>query len=161
MGLYDDTREEMVPLKGDGDPTGTGVVRQSTHARDPFGSSIGASSGVRLDKTKDATVVIRYKDRVIEADVYAFPGSPIKIVLFCPRCGNALSIESDKKRIDFEKHAPQSVGDFINMGRLNIEPFECTWELPDAGVHVPGIQSAGTSLCRWKVGISDNIALDA
>lgn len=160
--LYDDRTEEMIPLAGDGDPTKTGIVRQSTSSRDPTGTGlVGASSGVQLDKTKDATVVVRYKDRLIEADVYAFPGAPIKLVLLCPRCGNALNIESDKKQMSFEKSAPQQVGDFVNMGRLNVEPFECTWELPDAGVHVPGLVSAGTSLCRWKVGISNNIARDA
>lgn len=160
--IYDDRTEEMVPLAGDGDPTRTGIVSQSTRSRDPNGTgAVGASSGVQLDKTKDATVVIRYKDRLIEADVYAFPGAPIKLVLLCPRCGNALNVESDKKQMSFEKHAPHAVGDFINMGRLNVEPFECTWELPDAGVHVPGLVSAGTSLCRWRVGISNNIARDA
>lgn len=162
MGIYDDSKEEMIPLAGDGDPTRSGLVSQNTRARDPFGSSaIGASSGVNLSNTKDGTVVVRYQDMLIECDVYAFPGAPIKIVLMCPRCGHALNIESDKKQMQYAKHAPVQVGDFVNCGVLDVEPFECTWELPGAGVHVPGIQSAGTSLCRWKVGISKNIARDA
>jgi len=161
MAIYDDTKEEMIPLKG-GDPTRTGMVRQSTAALDPTGTGhVGASSGVALDKTKDATVVVRYKDKLLEVDVYAFPGVPMKLVLLCPRCGNALNIESDKKQMQLEKIAPQRVGEFTNMAKLSVEPFECTWELPDAGVHVPGLVSAGTSLCRWRVGISNNIAKDA
>lgn len=160
--LYDDKKEEMIPLAGDGDPTGTGLVDQGRIAPDPARTGlVGATSGVHLDRTKDCTVVIRYKDRLIEADVYAFPGAPMKIVLLCPRCGNALNIESDKKQLELVKHVPEQIGSFWNHGKLSVEPFECTWELPDAGQHVPGLVSAGTSLCRWKVGISNNIARDA
>jgi len=162
MTMFDEKKEEMIPLAGDGDPTRSGLVDQTTRFRDPTGTgAVGASSGVNLDKTKDCTVVVRYKDKLLELDVYAFPGAPMKLVLLCPRCGNALNIESDKKQMQLEKHAPQQVGAFVNEGRLSVEPFECTWELPDAGVHVPGIQSAGTSLCRWRVGIDKNIARDA
>lgn len=162
MGLYDDTKEEMIPLAGDGDPTRSGLVSQTRRAFDPTGTGqVGASSGVQLDKTKDCTVVVRWKDMLLEVDVYKFEGAPLKLVLMCPQCGNTLNIESDKKQMALEKHAPQQVGEFMNYGKLDVEPFQCTWEKRDAGPHVPGLVSGGLSLCKWKVGISNNVARDA
>ena len=52
-------------------------------------------------------------------------------------------------------------GDPNNGGRLSVEPFECTWEMPDAGEHKPGYIGGGITLCKLKIGISNNIARDA
>lgn len=166
MAIYDDTKEEMIPLKGDGSaaPYQPGIVSQTTAMRDPTGytGAVGASSGANLSKSKDCTVVVRYHDVLLEVDVYAFPDSPLRLNLFCPKCGNSLTVESDKKQLSFEKHAPQKMGDFMNCGKLNVEPFMCTWERPDAGAHRPGLVAApGETLCKWKVGITNNIAKDA
>ena len=78
-------------------------------------------------------------------DVYRIPGEPVQVHLICPKCRHQLRAASDRKKIEFEPN-PQSA----DGGRLYVEPFQCTWEMPDAGAHTPGIIAGGTTLCQWK-----------
>lgn len=118
-----------------------------------------------LDHGK-VTTVIRYKDQVIEADVYRLAGAPIKVVFRCPRCGSDSTINGDQKAVEFTDHEPRRVftdaGDvFMSAGELSVEPFQCPWEMPDAGAHVPGLVSGGVSLCKLTLGIEKGVARDA
>lgn len=131
-------RRELVHLAGDADaPDGRGL--SSTH---------------RADALKEE-VRVTYKDFVLTVDVYRHPGEPAQVHLICPRCRHQLRVTADRKAIDFEPTDNVAAG-----GRLSIEPFECTWEMGN-DEHHQGALFAGTTLCRWKVGITNNIAKDA
>ena len=134
---------ELVHIAGDApDPTGKGPN--------------GSQTTYRLNRAAIAHPLVAYKDYVLETDVYAHPGEPMVVHLICPRCHHALTIPETKKAIDLELGAGPN-----GQGKLSIEPFECTWEMPEAGEHTAGLVTAGTTLCRWKAGISNNIAKDA
>lgn len=145
--MYDTQREEIFHVAGDvPDPTGTGLR--------------GQSSSVSLD-TKIAEVQIRYKDVLIFGDVYKYPDVPLRVVIMCPRCHNALTITEDNKKIDYDFAAAPQIG-----GRISIERFTCPFEAPGAGAHQrhtgDGAQIiTGTKMCGWKVGVENNKALDA
>jgi hypothetical protein len=96
----------------------------------------------------------RAGDFVLECDVY--PGEQtgtFVVVLYCPKCStpkapHTLKITSDRKHIEFD----------AVTRKLSVEPFECTWELPEAANRRIAF---GAGLCRWRVGISNNVARDA
>lgn len=163
MSLYDAAREEMEVLGGDYAQRPMAGVRQGVMA-DPAGErGKGLASQHNFDHAK-TTTVIRYKDKLIEADVYAVPNTPVHVVIMCPRCGNASTIRGERKAIDWRPHAPEPVGKLINAGSISIEPFECSWELPDAGAHDARNtkQIIGTApLCRLKIAVTKNVAKDA
>lgn len=78
-------------------------------------------------------------------DVYAIPNEPTQVHLICPKCRHQLRITSDRKQVNFELRPSSPDG-----GLLEVSPFQCTWEMPDAGQHAIGIRSGGLSLCQWK-----------
>jgi hypothetical protein len=136
-------KRELVQIAGDApDPTGNGPN--------------GEQTTYHLNRSAVANPLVAYKDFVLECDAYQNPGEPLLIHLICPRCHNALNISSANKHVDLELNAGPDL-----QGRLSIEPFACTWEMPDAGKHVPGLISGGMTLCRWRVGIENNVARDA
>lgn len=142
-----DQPRELVQLAGDApDPTGTGPNGQSTT--------------YHLNHAALANPLVTYKrgteEYLLELDAYKQPGEPLIVHLICPRCHNALNVRGDRKHIQLEIGAGPG-----GQGAISIEPFECTWEMPDAGKHVPGIISGGSTLCRWRVGIDKNVARDA
>ena len=121
----------------------------------------GVSSTVNLEKTKTAEVQIRYKDTIIFGDVYQYEGAPIRVIILCPKCHNALTITGDNKAIDYDLAAAPNIG-----GRISIEKFKCSFEAPDAGAHKrrsgDGAQIiTGMQMCNWAVGVHNNKALDA
>lgn len=129
---YNPNTEELYTIKEDAlDPAGTGQV--------------GKSATIGLNKSAVAKPLIRYKDFVIEADLYNMDGE-FMVHLYCPKCRNALSIKGSQKKIDYS-----------TSDGLSVEPFMCTWELDPEGRRM----EFGLGLCRWKVGISNNIARDA
>lgn len=104
-------------------------------------------------------VFVNYKDFMLTVDVYQIPGEPTQVHLICPRCRHQLRVTSDRKKIEYD---PNDYNFKSRGGRLSIEPFQCTWELPEAGdQHTPGIRSGGLTLCKLTIGISDNRARDA
>lgn len=139
---------ELVQLAGDApDPTGVGPNGQTTT--------------YHLNRAAAAHPLVEYHiDRVdyalLECDVYAHPGEPVVVHLICPRCKHALSISAERKDIAFSP-----TGGLKGAGELSIEAFECTWELPGTGKHIPGLVGGGMSLCKWRVAIENNVAKDA
>lgn len=160
MALFDSARESMEILGGDRARSPHSAVRQGIMDDPERERGKGLASHTSLDHAK-TTAVVRFEDRLLEADVYALPGEPVKVVILCPRCGNASQIDGAKKAIEWTPKAPDQIGSFINAGELSIEPFECAWELPDAGMFNPDAHKnvIGTApLCRLKIGITKNYA---
>lgn len=140
-----DNRREMVHLAGDADK--------------------GFVSTTRLDTMKQE-VFVTYKDFLLTVDVYALPGQPIELVYVCPKCRHQGRITGDKKAIEFDARAgrPMALPNGATVpsgGELSVEPFQCSWEMPDAGEHKPGIRSGGITLCNLKLAIDHNVAKDA
>lgn len=91
---------------------------------------------------------VRYREFLLECDVYE-AGGLITVVLFCPRCKQQLKIDSSRKAIEWDPV----------RGLLSVEPFQCTWELPDE--HLGQKREFGFSLCRWTAAIDKGVARDA
>ncbi len=93
-------------------------------APDPTGATkaIGKQQGLDLTKSAVAHPVFRYRDRIVECDLYEVPGAPAFLHLYCPRCNvgkgdsRALRISQGQKR--FELHGDNTI---------SIERFACTW----------------------------------
>jgi len=158
-GVAAGKRCEVVQLAGDApDPTQMTGLRgmQSTH---------------RLNAAKQEVVVV-FGDVLMTVDVYALPGEPMKVHLYCPRCHKHSTVPGDRKRIEFEPRAlnpmrtqilaagrPELVA-LAHFGRISIEAFECPWEIGDAP-HVAGAVHTGASMCRLKLVIDCNRAREA
>lgn len=158
---YDPQTEDLTFLAGDA------VVHQAASA-DPWGSGvIGRSSTVQLEKAALGHPYIRYRDMLIEADVYpqlgsaeADDGVKLEVILICPRCRNQLRVRSERKAIEWIPGAPEidpHSHEAVVRGVLSIEKFQCTWEL-DSSANVTG---KGENLCRWRVVVDKNVARDA
>jgi hypothetical protein len=140
---------------------------RSPDARDA--GLLGHQSSVRLDKAALGHPLVRYRDRVIEADVYPFldgdndPGADqqrLEVLLICPCCENQILVTSDRKAIEWIPGQPEidpSTGQVIVRGLVSIEPFTCPWE-KDTKAAVTG---HGENLCRWRAGIDKGVARDA
>ena len=167
MNAFNPQTEELVYVAGD-KPV---AVQNNLSARSPDPRDVGLlgkSSTMRLDKAALGHPLIRYRDRVIEADVYPFldgdndPAADrqrLEVILICPCCENQLRVTSDRKAIEWAPGLPEidDAGQVIVRGVISIEPFQCTWE-KDGKAAVTG---HGENLCRWRVGIDKNIARDA
>jgi hypothetical protein len=117
-------------------------------------------------------VVVVYKDTFLTLDVYAIPGEPLKVHLVCPGCQKLLTVRGDRKAIDFAPHAlnpmrqriavagARELVEIASIGRISIEPFQCTWEAGRAA-HVQGQVHTGATLCKKRLVIEDNRARDA
>ncbi len=161
---------ELVQLGGDPAAAPSGLPQGYSQES---GAS-GMRSTVRMTESAAGHPVIYYSGKhgefVLEGDLYAFPGQPMKLVLICPVCSVAsgkdhgISITSDKKAIEYDP----SAGDPELGGLLSVAPFECTWELnTEKAVDVNGnptgahdVLLRSDNLCRWKVAIDNNIARD-
>lgn len=126
----------------------------------------GLRSTVQLSSGKHEVVVV-YQDLLMTVDVYAVPGEPLKLHLYCPRCHKHSTVPGERKAIDFEPSAPnpqwarvRELGIESPMGRLSVETFECPWEIGDAQ-HVQGGLHTGVNLCRLRIAIDNNRAKDA
>lgn len=151
MRAYDPEKEELEFLAGDQPEQVIDRVNQAQ--RDG-----GMMSEADLTKSAIAHPYIRYKDVVLEVDVYLAPGARnlssenLHFVVLCPRCKNALTVRGDRKDIEFVPPTASSP-----RGILSCEPFQCTWELESDGRRM----EFGLGLCNWKVGIHKNMAKDA
>jgi hypothetical protein len=97
---------------------------------------------------------VRYKDRMIFVEVYQHPGEPMQVHWMCPRCGplndaRMSTIRGDRKRIEYDPRRQVEDG-----GQLNVEAFECPWELESKGRRM----DFGLGLCGLKLVIDNNIA---
>jgi hypothetical protein len=141
--------------------------------RDPSGQSnlVGRSVGeVNLTKSALGHPVILYRTKdgqefFLTADVYALPGEPMTVHIYCPLCSNHLTIKQGNKAVDYDRNAPVKIPGFRAEeimaglgigdlgGRLSVEPFRCTWEeKPDLR------RSFGFGVCGWSVAIDNNVA---
>lgn len=149
--VTDTSRRKLVQVAGDMD---TGVL-----------------ASTRLDSGKaEVLVYYRARDLWMTVDVYAVPGEKPRLHFLCPRCENALQIPGHKKDIDWDPLAANPLLSTIlasppadwdredvaylrargARGRLSVEPFQCTWELPNSH-----------ELCRWRAAFDKNVAKDA
>lgn len=134
-------------------------------------ADVGLSAITNLSAGRQEVVVV-YRDRFLTLDVYALPGTPMRAILICPRCCKPSTIQGDRKRIEFDAAAPNPMRTEIiatgepslialaDLGRISIEPFECAWEI-GTDKHVAGGVHTGASLCRLRIGVTNNRALDA
>lgn len=142
MPLYDDRKEELVHLAGDvPDYAGTGLRGHQSSL------NLGAHQDVHHPQ-------VRYKDFVIECDVYQYPGTPLEVVLICPKCHNALKVSAANKQIEFDALDRADMG-----GKLSIEVFKCSWE-SDPSKDGRRMEF-GLGMCGWRVGVTNNVARDA
>lgn len=165
---FDPSREELYSIideeSADGAAAGD-VYRQGSFA-DPSGSGLmGQASQMRLKEMALGHPLIRYKDLVLEADVYKDPeGGGLMVNIFCPRCRNSLRITSQRKQIEFTAALvrDRATGRMLKRGTLSVSPFQCTWEL-GRGTDQTGADRMdfGMGLCRWTVAIDNNVAKDA
>lgn len=128
---YNDKREELYQICGDApDPAGTGLR--------------GVGHDIALNKTRLGKALIRWRDRVIEADVYEM-GGQLAVHMICPKCSrpeevHALWVKEERKAIEYDARTEI----------ISIEKFRCQWH-----------DSFGTGWCNWTVAIDKNIAKDA
>lgn len=125
----------------------------------------GFQSTTRLDTMKQE-VFVTYKDFLLTVDVYALPGQPIELVYVCPKCRKQGRITADKKAIEFDPRDSRSMtlpngAKVPTGGKLSVAPFQCSWEMPDAGEHKVGIRAGGITLCKLTIAIDNNVAKDA
>lgn len=157
MAGFNPQTEELVELKsshgGASDPMGTGLV--------------GAQSTVNLGRSAIlGRPQVRYRDFLLEVDVYAAPGLAtrdgrpgLEVHFYCPRCRNICRVTSDRKAIDFvprQERDPQT-GQMVARGELSIEPMKCAWELAGDERRM----QFGLGLCNLAIAIDKNIAKDA
>lgn len=136
-----------------------------------------ATSTVNLTRTALAHPEVYYRAKdgqefLLTADLYAFPGEPMKLILFCPLCTRAngkttLTINGANKKIEYDPTSQFVLklanGDYARSGRLDVEQFRCTWEADrNAPVNQggQGVIIAGANRCSWHVVIDRNVARD-
>lgn len=136
--VFDPRTESLYHIAGDvSDPSGVEPEK------------FGAQSSIDMTKSAIGHPLIRWRDRIIEGDLYQIEGKLVLHVI-CPKCStpeapHALYIREERKGMEWN---PET-------GELSIEPFECTWELPEGRR-----MEFGLGLCRWRVAIERNIARD-
>ncbi len=139
---YDPAREELYQIAGD---------RPTDLPPELAGGTTGAVA------RGTGRAFVRYTSKwavdplIIEMDIYAIPGVPIEVHLICPKCLKALKISQANKAMEWSPPAPDVER---GGGVISIAPFECTWELTDQ-------VELGGELCRWKAGVTNNVARDA
>lgn len=151
--FLDKKEDERIRTAMADDPAYSKKERELVHLAGDMDS--GLNSTISLSGGKHE-VRVTYKDFVLTVDVYAIPGEPLQVHLICPKCRQQLRVTEDRKAIEFDPRDTRFQG-----GRISIEPFQCTWEMPEAGKHNPGLISGGMTLCKWTAGISNNVARDA
>lgn len=88
-----------------------------------------------------------YKNLILYCELYKDPeDGSLSVHIACPKCGNNLIIDQKKKALHWDEQ----------RNVLDVEPFMCTWEaISDRRIEF------GIGLCKWRVGIKNNIALDS
>jgi len=154
-------RGRHVDLSALGEPSVPQVVQLAGD------EATGLRASFRLSAAKQEVGVV-FGDLFLTVDVYAVPGEPLKVHLYCPRCHKHMTVGADRKHIEFEPTAPSPIAALLvatgnpelarlSLGRLSIETFECPWELGDHK-HVPGVLHTGVTLCRQRLVIDNNRA---
>lgn len=132
--VYDPSKESLYQIAGDvPDPSG-----RDPHLR-------GQQSTMDFTQGAMAKPLIRWRDFVIEADVYRIDGKLV-VHIICPKCStpekpHGLYIREDQKALEWDEERRV----------LSVAPFECSWELPEGRR-----QEFGIGMCRWRVAIEKN-----
>jgi hypothetical protein len=127
----------------------------------------GYHSTHRLDVNKLEVYVTYKQDLLLTVDVYPAegPDKPLEIHYVCPRCTKQGRITSEMKAMEFDPtdNRPLKLPNgqiTVTGGRLSVEPFQCTHELPEHVKHVQRAQG-GLTLCLLRIAIDNNVAKDA
>jgi hypothetical protein len=134
MPAFDPQKESLFHICGDApDPTGMTNLR-------------GAQSSVDFTGGAFAHPMLRWRDRVVEADLYETDGQ-LMLHLLCPKCStpeapHALWVKQEQKPMEWDKERKL----------LSVAAFSCTWELPEGRR-----QEFGIGMCRWRVAIDKNV----
>jgi len=126
-------------------------------------------SQLNLDAGK-SMVAVWYprQELLLEIDVHAIVGAPIELLLICPKCRNALRITSERKQIAWDPRAENPMRREIQprlpahhqaralLGKISVEPFECTWEMNAKQAVAKDMTVTAGNLCRWRGAIDDN-----
>lgn len=106
-------------------------------------------------------VRVPYKDQVVYCEVYLHPDGSKEVHWMCPRChgqgkGHMSRISTPSKQIEFDPRRRVEVG-----GELNVEPFQCPWDLGDT--QAGGYRKAefGIGFCKLTLAIDNSVAKDA
>jgi hypothetical protein len=141
----DPNREEVYPIVDDPEQA---MNRMADEALQNDGS-YDQKMSVDLQKNRLGRPAIRYKDRIMEADVYPAPdGKGVLVHIHCPRCEHVNVIRSDRKNVEYDRRT--------NL--LSVEPYQCCWELGDRDNER---MAFGVGLCRLRLAIDKNVAKDA
>lgn len=139
----------------------------------------GFASTQYLDRGKqEVGVIVRPRNSitmiaaVATVDVYAIPNEPVKLHLICPKCKHTLTVDGNRKAIDWRPTEPSPHARALrevlpaearyladNLGVMSVEEFQCTWELEDQkqdNQKEVGIIS-GRQLCKFRGVIERNI----
>lgn len=129
----------------------------------------GIQSAINLEVGK-STVAVWYpsQELLLELDVFALPGEPVKLHMICPRCHKHLTISAERKHIEWDPRAANPMCRLIaarlppasmwraRLGKISVETFECTWEL-NGNQKVSGDLTIGKgNLCKWRGAIDNN-----
>lgn len=114
----------------------------------------GIAAEYDLRKTALAQLTMRYegrhahpyKARKVVCELYETDGK-LSVHTVCTRCGKALWISSDNKKIDYD----------ATRKLLFVEPFTCTWDLGDENNR----QEFGLGLCSTRVAYDGMLIKDA
>jgi len=117
------------------------MYRIAGNVPDPSGQTNLRGRESTLDMTAGAIAhpLLRWRDRVVEADLY-LDGGKLLLHLICPKCSTSeephgLWVREGEKAIEWSE------------GLLSVEPITCPWELPE------GRKEFGVGMCRWRVAI--------
>lgn len=137
----------------------------------------GMATTWHLNRSAIGHPFVIYKQSILVVDIYEVPGEPMTVSLICPRCHHALTVSAARKKMEFDRvhgapnptrlqeealaacmTTPTTIppkAELQRFGKLSVQTFECTWEMGKDR------SEFGTTLCRWKVAIDNNVAKDA
>lgn len=130
----------------------------------------GVQSAINLEVGK-SVVAVWYprQELLLELDVFAIPGEPVKLHMICPRCHKHLTISGERKDIEWDPRAANPMGKEIaqrlppdgqwraRLGKLSVETFECTWELESNQKVSADLTIGKGNLCKWRGAIDNNL----
>lgn len=153
LPAHDPSTEEIYQIAGDAQ--GPGLPRGGSCPKHDLGTGPctcervrGAHSTVHMNRAdRAAAVLIRFEDRIIEADLYRTVDEVI-VHIICPKCLHSSKISSTRKAVEWDGTL------------LSVEPFECPWEMSDerdpSSTH-EGVLVGSGNLCRLRMAIEKNV----
>jgi hypothetical protein len=129
--LYDPEKEYVEYIAGD--PKGP----RPDVKGNPFDKR-GQTQTWDLKKGVVAEPKIRYKDMIIECELYELEGN-LSLHMICPKCHNMLWVREPNKKVAYDP----------STGLIDVEASKCTWEVdPNSPMRLFGV-----SLCNFSFGV--------